>query len=48
MQAEIQKLRKKYAKDNDVNQKPHQLQPLIIETNSPDMNNKNMKQPTTT
>lgn len=43
MQAEIQKLRKKYAKEGDVNQKPHQLQPLIIETNSPDLNNKSIK-----
>lgn len=47
MQAEIQKLRKKYGKDNsikDVVAKPQQLQPLVINSHSPDLTNKGMKQ----
>lgn len=46
MQAEIQKLRKKYGKDNsikDVVAKPQQLQPLVINSHSPDLTNKGMK-----
>lgn len=52
MQAEIQKLRKKYAtRDENGNQalpKPQQLEPLVINSHSPDLTQKGVKPPLST